>query len=392
MTFKLDISGLMAGIQKDVQRHAGNALVSANDPSDTVIEQTFLAKFRDAGMLTIPAFLLSVLNNAVETHSIVNGLRGDPGVDADDWDADLDTRIEEELTGLVDIIGQDGLGVIMSDTRLHEDKRPAELAHEIAKLVCTKLTSAPLKDEVLRYFDLTAFKANLKSFRREDVSATGRERALTILETIQGFFSDTNYLRQEFESVCDSDDILASAAATRLGVAVPTDLIDACRAWALVAPKGAWIDEAIAKVLGEPYEAKKAPSGRKGRGKKADEQEAAPPAPEPVPEPLQAGDADAAELASLLGEDAPVYTAAADPAPAAAPLAPPAEQVTADAQAVLAFLLDHTKATDRELATSLGVSRATVGNMKKGKSKIDDAQAATILAALDAHKQALASL
>jgi hypothetical protein len=357
---KIDIAELIGSVQRDVTRAAGNALAAQTNPPPAVLEGTLLNKLKLALLTLLPAFAKKELNDVLETFILTEGSRDDAS-DTQAWDGSLDEALETRLEPLAEIIGQNGLGNILLDTRLHEPKRTDELANEIAKLAATALTSAQFKDEVLQFFDLNGLAKSVNSFDKKAVGKTGRGNALELLGGVAGFFDDEKFVKQTVELLGDEDEILAYGAANNLGFdgEQATALVDACRAWATT-ERRTWVKIAVDAVMGR-VAVENEPSAEE--------------LIDNAPNILAATEDEAAELAALLG-DAPDSTVTED--------APPLDSVK-----VLEFLATNSVHTERSLAGALKCSRAQIGKMRKGEAKISDEQGATLAGLILAHANEL---
>jgi len=356
------------------------------------------------------AYVQQPLQEALWNYVTEYGVRPE-GRDGDDWDSALDDRVETIFEPYNGALTADWLARHTIDSRLHEDEAVIHKSIEFGKEVYRVLlhnagnydheTGVHTPVDILDVIGLT--RADIQT-ALDERSLPSEEEELKAMNTsvfhvvnrIKAAVGMPNNLRDELDLASDNDDILAQAAAGRLGMYL-TD-IGVLRAFRSQYGAEAAINALVGYFPAAPYNLEPEDT-----------------VPNSVPAP-------AAEepSAATAAEEADPYAAFADPAPSAPVVATatPAPSATADSPAparrsrrkaeepvtvnagefspeltrwALAQIKQHSSAKDDALASVLGLSRGTLNNIVNGKNqrKLDPGERQKLADMVDEHLNAL---
>lgn len=273
----------------------------------------------------------AALQEAFDNYELENGEYGDCDVaSTDDYESGIDDVVEKLLEPLHEVLSQDWLGKNTIDTRLWEKDAISKLAQSVGKEAYKQISYGKTPNQILSnagivqgdvevYFSShMAPKTQQEEKQMADVIERSLEDVCAIIRRHIGKDYDVLRTYEDIELAVDDDEILANAAASRLGI-------------------GAVELEALQMAA------------------------------------LEHGDETVDKIAALVeaaASDAPVATEA--------PVTtPPASSVTqtqhhehgenVDAN-VLTLLKEHGGAKDTEMSAALGVSRGTYNNWINGKT------------------------
>lgn len=369
-----------------------------------------------AGKAEILNHIRAKLEEAYDTHSGNAYFRpnddNDPGVE--EWDEGMDEAVEALFEQHSTWITAGWLGEHCTDNRLHEDGAIERLAKSFTEDAWRVLTFVPEKDNVEAHYmsnvDLLAAiglsSADIEAAMATRTKPTETEveeiKVATITETkkrlaehmaAQGFY-DRKALCLDLEDACETDDILAQAAITRLG-GQPEDakalrsyresnLIFGADDWAPFADSIEALSPAPATAgPADVVEASEVPADEEfdmsmfGGDVVATPAPPTPGAPPPAP-PLPV--APAAPPVAAPAPEKPKRVKAAD--------GPPEGAVPAEA---LTLLKENAGLNDEQLGSLVGVSRATFANYCKGKAFLvpQDVHRTNLVAMIEQKREAL---
>jgi hypothetical protein len=304
------------------------------------------------------------LQEAYDMYTITFGDRPEVGPDEsaearDAWDEKLDELVEGQFQPYADILSNDWMAVHTIDTRLHEegavDKLAEAFGKEVYKQLCWQagegptagklkspmqiLSSAGIMQSAIigRFGDRIVQEQQDVADKVQDVLDGNAEPYGTVAQlddVLNKIFhhvgidaiSDEDTLMAELELVCDSDDILAQGAGSRLGLTA---------------------DEVVPLQMLSLDQGSEAPATVYAM---LSARAALPPMPAPPP--------------------APASTAPAPIPPSPGQGAKPATNSDAIPSEVFALLDEHGGVAGSKMAEDLGVSRATYNNYVKGKTQL----------------------
>lgn len=253
----------------------------------------------------------------------------------DDWGSGIDDKVEALFEPLQATLSADWLARYTIDTHLEAPDGCAKLAEALGKEVFKQLAYGKEPGQVLSNAGIMRtdveiyFEQHMKPKSQEETQAMANETMdglADVISTIKAHIG-TDYdeldVRSDLESICDDDEILQGAGASRLGLS-EADL-QVVQLYVLDIGENEAVDTMFNMIKAD------APAG------------AVPPPPPgaPVPTPM-----------------APT-----------APAAPKAQTSHGfDAKYVLTMLKEHSAVKETELATEIGVSRSTFVNYGNGKT------------------------
>ena len=344
-----DIIGDKAPLLEAAMRHPG--LAPKRKPTIEVAMKCVISEVERVCMTSVAKDYTEKLNDVYLSYTLMNGERDEIDVASlGDWDEGLDNAVEALFEPITELLSANWLGEKTIDTRLHEDGAIAKLATSAGKEIFKTLTHGKepgqilsnagiLRTDVEVYFDM---HMNPTPELEEAMKVENENTIALIVGAMQqhlGAEFDQMEVYDDIGMLFDDDEILADAAAARLGLSSADREAVQVAAFEGLDTDGlfAMLNEAPAPVAETP---KKAPpvketstDGKPRRNKKAEaEQKAQAKAEGTIPaEVLQA------------------YKA-------------------------------HGGMGDTEFAAKLGVSRGTYNNYLAGKSPFvpDDAQRETL--------------
>lgn len=171
------------------------------------------------------------INDMWNSYVLLNGDRDDVDVATlSDYDTGVDDEFEALIEGIQDYLSKDWLGQYTIDTHLHEEGEILKLSQNIGKEVFKTLTYNKTAAQILSNAGIVTgdVEAGLAAHlqpqtaeEREEAMAdsqnTAQEIAQKAIMTIGTGF-DLMAVYEDVELLFDSDEILANAAAARLGL------------------------------------------------------------------------------------------------------------------------------------------------------------------------------
>lgn len=253
----------------------------------------------------------------------------------DDWGSGIDDKVEALFEPLQATLSADWLARYTIDTHLEVEGGCAKLAEALGKEVFKQLAYGKEPGQVLSNAGIMRtdveiyFEQHMQPKSQEETKAMADDtvnelaRVIATIKAHIGEDYDELDVRSDLESICDDDEILQGAGASRLGLS-EADL-QIVQLYSLDEGESEAVDAMFNMI-------------------KADAPAAAVPPPPP---------------------GAPVPT----PMAPAVPAAPKAQTATGfDAKYVLTMLKEHSAVKETELAAEIGVSRSTFVNYGNGKT------------------------
>lgn len=260
-----------------------------------------------------------------------------PEAERDDWGSGIDDKVEALFEPLQATLSADWLARYTIDTHLEVEGGCAKLAEALGKEVFKQLAYGKEPGQVLSNAGIMRtdveiyFEQHMKPKSQEEQTAMADETLdglSDVIRTIRAHIG-TDYdeldVRSDLENICDDDEILQGAGASRLGLSEGD--LQVVQLYVLDVGENEAVDAMFSMI-------------------KADAPAVSVPPPPPPP-------------------GAPVPT----PMAPAVPAAPKAQTATGfDAKYVLTMLKEHSAVKETELATEIGVSRSTFVNYGNGKT------------------------
>lgn len=343
-----DIIGDKIELLESAMRHP--ALIPKRKPTIEVAMKCVIAEVERICMTNVGTDYTEKLNDVYLSYTLMNGERDEVDVAAlGDWDEGLDNEVEKLFEPITELLSQNWLGEKTIDTRLHEDGAIVKLASSVGKEIFKTLTFGKEPGQVLSNAGILrtdveiAFEAHQNP--TPELKEANRMAQESTIELIVGAMQQ--HLGAEFDQMevyddigmlFDDDEILADAAAARLGLASADR-----EAVQVAAFEGLDTDGLFAMLNEAPAPAEEKPKA---------------PAVKPTSEsgkPRRNKKAEAEQKAQAKAEG------------------------TIPAEVLQAYKA-HGGMGDTEFAAKLGVSRGTYNNYLSGKSPFvpDDAQRETL--------------
>lgn len=373
-----DLTGGKAAVMAAVPQH--NSILGKSNITQAQAASAAYKVVEHLCSAAVAEVALELVQDAYDMHELMEGEADDLTDDtADAWHASMDVRVEEALTRYDNLLSADWSATNTIDTQLHEDGAILTLAKSIGLEVFKQIKGKRTQAQMLSAAgvvedDLKAIVESMKTATPEvgNVQETV-VLALKGLYTAHGDDIDLAGMREQFDVLTDSDEILSGSAASYLQLDATVAAAFRVFRNMLGASTVDTLTEMLTNItmdpehyddpLGMPEFLKTAPP--------ATVPEAAPPLEVTNPAP-------------------PEDPAAPEPVAPPADAAPPVGTGELPTEA-LALLKAHANVKDKDVAELIGMSRGSFNNKVNGKGDpiSDPTHIATVRAVIYEHAMGL---